>query len=575
MKLSIQHKLLAAFSFNLLLIVLLGAFALAQMRSMSELASLVADETIPSMHHVDRIDDLVARYRSLQLEFLIQNNAADGARIESSINEVEAAMDRSLLVLQLWIRSPKEQVVYRSVEDSWQRLRQATHSRFLPMARRGNTGSVQPVFSRLNPLHNDLAEAAAVLAQLNELQATESMAMVQAGHVNSRRLILVETVLSGLMVALVGFLLASTVVRRLRRLNIAARHVAAGDLQQRVAMRGFDEVRTLAESFNHMVACLQSQHEDLEDRNAELRLSLERQRALTEALMEREAGEQAAQRAQAEAEAASSAKSLFLATMSHELRTPLNAILGYAQMMKLEAERAGGENAATSDVERILTAGRHLMTVINNVLDFSKIEQGQVDLDLLDIPVFQLLEEVVGIVEPLATEQNNELLLACGDLGSFHSDPVKVRQILFNLLSNAVKFTRNGQVRLSARRHLDDHGEWLLLKVSDTGIGIAVEQIERIFQPFRQAQASVTRRFGGTGLGLVVSRQLSELLGGSLKVDSELGQGSTFTVRLPIESHQPLARAASGELATLSAAHLSVPGDGGHSSMEPPRMAAG
>lgn len=238
---------------------------------------------------------------------------------------------------------------------------------------------------------------------------------------------------------------------------------------------------------------------------------------------------EAAHRAQQAAEAASAAKSLFLATMSHELRTPLNAMLGYAQLLQLEA-RAGGQRQLAEDLDRLAGAGRHLTAVINNILDFSKIEQGKVDVLLEPVALESLLREVAALIGPAAAERGNRLELDLApDLGTLETDPAKLRQILFNLLSNAVKFTAGGRVALRARRS----AAGVELAVEDSGIGIASEHLQLIFQPFEQADGSITRRFGGTGLGLVVSRQLAELLGGSITVESRPGEGSTFRVHLP------------------------------------------
>ena len=224
--------------------------------------------------------------------------------------------------------------------------------------------------------------------------------------------------------------------------------------------------------------------------------------------------------------------------MSHELRTPLNAILGFVQIMRLEAQRDGAERQL-EDLGRIDAAGKHLLTVISNLLDFSKIEQGKMKLEIIDLKVADLAREVAGIVRPLADERGNQLELDLSTLerhgadgfGSMRSDPGKLRQILFNLLANAVKFTENGHVRFAVTATADG----FRFDIEDNGIGIDPEHLEIIFEPFRQAESSTTRRFGGTGLGLVVSRQLAQLLGGDIAVASEPGRGSTFTVELPAE----------------------------------------
>jgi PAS domain S-box-containing protein len=234
------------------------------------------------------------------------------------------------------------------------------------------------------------------------------------------------------------------------------------------------------------------------------------------------------------AEAASKAKSAFLANMSHELRTPLNAIIGYSEMVEEELTGSAYE-AVLPDVRRVAGAGRHLLALINDLLDLSKIEAGRMELELARVELLPLLNEVAATVEPLARQHSNRLELLCApDLGSVQADPTRLRQVLLNLLSNALKFTENGVVTLAARRAWHEQlGELLLLEVRDTGIGMSEAQLARLFQPFTQADASTTRKYGGTGLGLAISRHFCRMMGGDIVVESSLGAGSTFTVRLP------------------------------------------
>jgi signal transduction histidine kinase/CheY-like chemotaxis protein len=236
--------------------------------------------------------------------------------------------------------------------------------------------------------------------------------------------------------------------------------------------------------------------------------------------------------AKEEADAANQSKSLFLANMSHELRTPLNAIIGYSEMLMEDAEDAGQEDAIP-DLQRIHTAGRHLLGLINEVLDLSKIEAGKMEVFLEDFDVAAMIESVRGTIQPLADERANRLVVKADDLGTAHSDITKLRQMLFNLLSNACKFTDEGEIRLEARREADPRGDRLVFLVSDTGIGMTAEQQARLFEPFMQADASTTRRYGGTGLGLAITRHFAEMLGGEIHLESEPGTGTTFTIRIP------------------------------------------
>jgi len=244
-----------------------------------------------------------------------------------------------------------------------------------------------------------------------------------------------------------------------------------------------------------------------------------------------------------ELEVASQHKSQFLANMSHELRTPLNAIIGYSEMLQEEAEDAEDE-AYLPDLQKINAAGKHLLGLINDILDLSKIEAGRMDLDLETFDVGRLVREVEAIVRPLVEKNGNALVVVCPeDVGAMHADQTKVRQTLFNLLSNAAKFTDHGTISLTVRREPGSDGDWLTFAVSDTGIGMTEEQLGRLFEAFSQAEASTRSRYGGTGLGLAISRHFCRLMGGDLTVESIHGQGSTFTVRLPARVQDATERA--------------------------------
>jgi PAS domain S-box-containing protein len=227
---------------------------------------------------------------------------------------------------------------------------------------------------------------------------------------------------------------------------------------------------------------------------------------------------------------ASRAKSEFLANMSHELRTPLNAIIGYSELLMEDAE-ASSQSELHADLKKIHASGTHLLSLINDVLDMSKIESGKMDLDVQEFDLRELVGTIRDTIDPIAQRQGNQLLLELASAPERVTyDPQKLRQVLINLLSNACKFTTGGRVQLDVG--LDGLG-WLEFRVSDTGIGMSDEQRARLFRPFVQADSSTTRRYGGTGLGLAISQRLCELMGGRIDVASHPGQGSTFTVRLP------------------------------------------
>jgi signal transduction histidine kinase/CheY-like chemotaxis protein len=234
-------------------------------------------------------------------------------------------------------------------------------------------------------------------------------------------------------------------------------------------------------------------------------------------------------------ESASQHKSQFLANMSHELRTPMNAIIGVTEML-LEDARALGQEDQIEPHERILRAGKHLLALINDILDLSKIEAGKMELHLESFAITPLVEEVVTTIGPLATKNGNRVVVECpADLGTMRADATRVRQALLNLASNANKFTEGGLVSIAVARRCDDGHDWITFAVSDTGIGMTAEQTAKLFEEFIQADASTTRKYGGTGLGLAISRRFCRMMGGDITVESTAGRGSTFTIRLPAE----------------------------------------
>ena len=230
---------------------------------------------------------------------------------------------------------------------------------------------------------------------------------------------------------------------------------------------------------------------------------------------------------------ASQHKSQFLANMSHELRTPLNAIIGVSEMLREDAEALKQD---TEPLDRVLGAGRHLLALINDILDLSKIEAGRMELQLESFALGPLIDGVVKTVEPLAAKNANQVAVHCdAAIGTMHGDEMRLRQALLNLMSNANKFTDHGSITIDAQQTQEDGCDWVTIAVADTGIGMTPEQMGKLFQEFSQADASTTRKYGGTGLGLAISKRFCQMMGGDITVESEPGKGSVFTVRLPRE----------------------------------------
>ena len=239
------------------------------------------------------------------------------------------------------------------------------------------------------------------------------------------------------------------------------------------------------------------------------------------------------------AEEATKAKSQFVANMSHELRTPLNAIIGYSEHL-IEVAVEEDNPSSVRNLERITVAGKHLLTLVNDILDLAKVEAGKMDLFIEEFSISNVVEEVRAISETFIQANNNTLTVDCPDnIGLMRTDQVKVRQMLFNLLSNAAKFTETGEISLSVERERSGETDWIIFKVADTGIGMAPAVVNRLFQPFTQADSSTARRYGGSGLGLSLCRSFSQMMGGAITLESKLGSGSKLVIRLPASIDGP------------------------------------
>lgn len=309
------------------------------------------------------------------------------------------------------------------------------------------------------------------------------------------------------------------IISPIHNMTSSMKRMANGDLKQTIPINKQDEFGAMAYVFNQMTRKLNAFYTALEDRQQEL------------------------EKARIEAESANKAKSQFLANMSHELRTPLNAIIGYSEML-MDDIKDSGDKAALPDLKKIHTAGRHLLELINDILDLSKIEAGKSMIHLETIDVAETLSDLKDIISPLMKMRNNTLEIHLDDeLGEMYTDVTKLRQNLMNLLGNAAKFTDNGEITLTVYpqkiRKNDEEIDMVAFRVQDTGIGMTEAQLAKLFRVFSQADTSTTRKYGGTGLGLVITRKNSLLLGGDVVASSVYKEGSTFIMRLPTRS-QPL-----------------------------------
>jgi signal transduction histidine kinase len=358
-------------------------------------------------------------------------------------------------------------------------------------AREMQAAQAAPLADRLERLTNQLVNKA-------EADMVAGIEASKQAYENSQYVVIAFALGSIVLALVLGYAISWSLVGPVEEIEARLNQLAAGDFTQRVHVINRDELGTLAANVNRMCEELGRLYQQIE--------------------------------------AASRNKSQFLASMSHELRTPLNAIIGLTEMMVTNAARFGTERAL-EPLQRVNRAGTHLLGLINQVLDLSKIEAGKLELNPQTVQLVPLIDEVVGTARQLADQNKNRLTAeAPDDLGSLTVDPMRLRQILFNLLSNACKFTKEGEVRLKAKRVADGR-DWIELAVADSGIGMTPEQQAKIFEEFTQAESSTAQRFGGTGLGLAITRKLARMMGGDVTVASEPGKGSVFTVRLPSARH--------------------------------------
>ncbi|MGQ9480949.1 response regulator [Chloroflexus sp.] len=356
-----------------------------------------------------------------------------------------------------------------------------------------------------------------LFAEIPETEATELS--TRAGTIFTFSLIIFGIV----MVLAVNYLLKRFVFHTLAELQQGAERIGSGDLLHPLPVPPERELAQVARSFNTMMHQLSTRNTEIARQTANLKAEIQERRRIEQELI----------KARDAAEAASRAKSTFLATMSHELRTPLTAIIGYSQLLEQLVSK-GIYDTVAHDVERIRTAGTHLLALINDILDISKIEAGRMTVSVEYSDVADLVRSAVNTIIPQIEKNRNRLHVHCPtDIGILNSDATKVRQALINLLSNAAKFTEDGEVTLTVSRYQQDYQTWFRFVVADTGIGIPADKQDKLFKAFSQVDDSPNRKFGGTGLGLVLSQRLCELVGGRITMESTVGVGSTFTMEVP------------------------------------------
>ena len=494
---SVRAKLLAAFLAIVVLFIMLGGVGVRVLSATNQRTEALIDSEMK-----------ISAYRDVQRDTILQLATmssllwmADQQTLDKNMRQLEE-FGRNLERLQLLARG--EEVLVIEIRRDYDRF-VAVAKQIVDSAKVGNvdqagalqSDQAQPLAANLEKLTNQLVGKA----------ETHIRALIEendTAYRTARMVVIILSVVSIGIALLVGRTISWSVVGPLIEIDRRLSRIAKGDFLQRISIANRDELGALAANVNRTSEQLGRLYQDLE--------------------------------------VASQHKSAFLATMSHELRTPLNAIIGYTEMLQ-ETAADDGNDAYLSDLDKISGAGRHLLQLISDILDLSKIEAGKMDMYLEPVDISGLLDEVVAIGTPLAAANGNRFeVIRPESVATVHTDRTKLKQSLLNLLSNAAKFCKEGAIILKVQA---SDGE-ISFAVTDSGIGMTEAQVGTLFEAFHQADASTTRHYGGTGLGLAITRHFCQMLGGRIAVESTPGQGSIFTLILP--THQPLATADGGEL---------------------------
>jgi signal transduction histidine kinase/DNA-binding response OmpR family regulator len=486
----VQTKLLAAFLAIVALLIALGAIGLYELRAVNQRT----EELIKS-------ERKIAAYRQVQHDTTSQLYSISSALLVSDERTLDSALRQlnqfGYDLERLQFVAKDEIKLLGKVREEYDRfiavvtrVVEQIRSGHVDAAREAQLKEARPLANRLERLTNEL---------VNKAEADVVAGIEASGEAyRTSQTIVIVFALGAIVLALIlGRTISLSLIGPIREIDTRLHEIASGDFTQRVTVGNRDELGALAANVNRT-------SEQLGDLYRQLQMASEH-------------------------------KSAFLASMSHELRTPLNAIIGYSEMLHETAQDEGQEDYL-ADLAKIRDAGRHLLGLINDILDLSKIEAGKMELYLEEVDLAGLVAEVGAIVGPLVAANANRLEIVCpATVDTFYTDRTKLKQSLLNLMSNASKFTRDGQVKLEVRA---GDGETCFI-VSDTGIGMNEEQQGRLFQAFSQADLSTARQYGGTGLGLAITKHFCEMLGGCIAVESASGRGSVFTISLPNRRHAP------------------------------------
>jgi signal transduction histidine kinase len=490
----VQTKLLAAFLMIVALLIITGAGGLRELSGVNERT----EELI-------KLQRKIEAYRQVQHDTTSQLYSVSSALVSSDDRTLESTLRQ---LNQFGYDVDRLEFVAKDEADLIEQFRR-DYNRFIDVVTRvvelirgGRTAEARETqMQQATPLADQLER---LTNQLVNKAEADMVAGIEASTqaYNEAQWIVIGFALGSIALALaLGYAISWSVLGPVKKIETQLNQVAAGDFSRRVHVINRDELGALAADVNRMSEELGRLYEQLET--------------------------------------FSKNKSQFLASMSHELRTPLNAIIGLTEMMVTNAARFGTEKAL-EPLRRVNAAGTHLLSLINEILDLSKIEAGKLELNPESVNLPRLIDEVIGTAEQLAEKNHNRLIVeAHENLGTLTADAMRLKQILLNLLS---KFTKEGEVALRVR-NVADGRDWVELAVADTGIGMTAEQQAKLFQDFTQADSLTARRYGGTGLGLAITRKLARMMGGDVTVTSQLGKGSVFTIRLPAAAAVPAAPA--------------------------------
>jgi signal transduction histidine kinase len=445
----------------------------------------------------------VAAFRQLQHDTIAQLYNVTSALLSPQEQELESALrqlnEYRYDLERLQFVTTNEAELFKKINTEHERLNQLI-VKVLELTRQRDFVKAKELRIQTAPLADSLERLTNEMVNRAEADMETRVDESNQAFLTSRWVVIGFAVGSIGLAVLLGYAVSSSLMGPVTLMDKRLGQIALGDFSMSVNVPNRDELGTLANNLNRMNNELRSLYQQIET--------------------------------------ASRHKSDFLASMSHELRTPLNAIIGYSEMLMEEAEDLNRRDFIP-DLQKIRASGKYLLSLINDILDLSKIEAGKINLLPETFDIAGLIEDVASTVQPLIDKNTNVLTInRAGDLGALYADITKVRQILFNLLSNACKFTEHGTITFDANRAHTDGDDRLVLSVHDTGIGMTDEQMMKLFQPFSQADIQTARKYGGTGLGLAITKQFCEIMGGEIAVRSEYGKGTTFTVWLPLVSPQ-------------------------------------